>query len=319
MTLLRSLLLIAVLSASAPFTLAHEHAAKRAVLITGASSGLGLRMTEVLSENGFIVYAGARQAEDLKRLEAMPNVESIKLDVTVQADIDAAVALVESKERGLYGLVNNAGIAIFAPLIEVADSELDRIFDINVRGPVRVTQAFAPMIIKSKGRIATTGSIAGTLASSLFGPYSMSKHAVEAYTDALAAEMARFDVAVSVVEPGNYGSKIGASALKRFNAVDYWPQETLYPQEREGILARLPQVEKGPDPLAVAEAVLDIMTSDAPKRRYMVVDTVDQAKITVQKALQKVVQLNQDHAFSFSRAQLIEMLDEQLQITTSNK
>lgn len=92
-------------------TTAQESAPERAVLVTGATSGIGLRMTEVLSQNGFFVYAGARASEDMERLDAMPNVRAVRLDVTIPAEIDAAVALVEGEGRGLYGLINNAGIA----------------------------------------------------------------------------------------------------------------------------------------------------------------------------------------------------------------
>jgi len=154
---------------------------QKAVLITGASSGLGLKMTELLSTSGFFVYATARKDADLKRLDSMKNVEAIKLDVLKPDQISAAVTQVSNAGRGLYGLINNAGVAIFGPMIEVPVEELDYQLDVNVLGPYRVLQAFAPMIIESKGRIATTGSIAGTLASSMFGHYSMSKHAIEAY------------------------------------------------------------------------------------------------------------------------------------------
>ena len=128
---------------------------KKAVLVTGATSGLGLKMTQTLAKNGFLVYAGARKEADMKRLEAMENVEAIKIDVTVQSQIDAAVRTIESKGRGLYGLINNAGVAIFGPVIEVDVAQLEYQMNVNVYGPYRVTQAFAPLIIESKGRIAT--------------------------------------------------------------------------------------------------------------------------------------------------------------------
>lgn len=309
MKILRPLITFILLTVS---TLSFAEQASKAILITGASSGLGLKMTELLSSKGYIVYAGARKQADLDRLQAMPNVESIKLDVTKDDEIAAAVATVQSKGRGLYGLVNNAGVAIFGPLIEVADSEIERIFNINVRGPARVTKAFAPLIIESKGRIMTTGSIAGVLSGDMYGPYSMSKHAVEAYTDSLASEMKRFGVKVSVVEPGNYGSQIGASALKRIQATNYWPADTLYKEERAGLFSRLPMVEKGPEPDAVAEAVLHAMSSETPKLRYMVVDQQAQADATIRKALREMLELNHQHKFSYDQATLVKMLQQEL-------
>ena len=83
----------------------------KAVLVTGASSGIGLRIAETLSNNGFYVYAGARKAADLERLDALENVSSVRLDVTVDEDIQAAVDFVEKQGRGLWGVVNNAGVA----------------------------------------------------------------------------------------------------------------------------------------------------------------------------------------------------------------
>jgi len=202
-------------------TTAQETEEVRAVLITGTSSGIGLRMTEVLSEDGFFVYAGARKAEDLERLNAMENVKSVRLDVTIQSEIDAAVALVRAEGRGMYGLINNAGVAVLGPLIELSEEDMDFQLDVNLFGPYRVTKAFADLLIESEGRIMTVSSIAGILSGPFIGAYSMSKHGVEAYTDALAAELDRFNVEVAAVEPGNYKSRITASMVKRMEASGY--------------------------------------------------------------------------------------------------
>ena len=297
---------------SAP-SYAEETTSQKAVLITGASSGLGARMTEVLSKNGFFVYAGARKEADLKRLNAMENVESVKLDVTVQSEIDAAVKFVEGRGRGLYGLINNAGVAIFGPVIEVDVAELEYQLDVNVLGPYRVTQAFAPLIIKSKGRIVTTGSIAGTLSSPMFSHYGMSKHAVEAFTDSLAGEMAQFGVSVSVIAPGSYGTRIGKTALKRIETRDYWKEDTQYPEARKNTLEGLAKSGDGADPQAVADAALEIMTTDKPGRRYMVVPVEQQADITIRKSFQEALQMNQHHAFSYDSETLLKMLQEEIE------
>ena len=161
---------------------AQEAGNQPAVLVTGASSGIGARMAEVLSQNGFFVYAGARKPADLERLDAMRNVKSVRLDVTIQSEIDAAVEFVRSEGRGLYGLINNAGVAVMGPLIEEPEEDLDFIIDVNVLGPYRVTKAFADLLIESGGRVLTVTSIAGILSGPFIGPYSMTKHAMEAYT-----------------------------------------------------------------------------------------------------------------------------------------
>lgn len=283
----------------------------RAVLVTGASSGIGLRMTEVLSENGFFVYAGARKAGDLARLDAMENVQSVRMDVTIQSEIDAAVELIQSEGRGLYGLINNAGVATMAPLIEVSEEDMDFQLDVNLFGPYRVTKAFADLLIESKGRIMTVSSIAGILSGPFVGAYSMSKHGVEAYTDALAAELARFDVTVGVVEPGNYRSQILASMVKRMEERGYSAENSRYGSMLDLITGPLDRSQyKVPDDVALA--ALDFLSSDSPKRRYMVVPNKFEAEITIRQAVRELAQLNESHAFSYSRDELIQMLDEAL-------
>lgn len=299
---------LALLATSFPLA-AQGQGEGRAVLITGASTGIGLFMTELLAEHGYFVYAGARSADDLKRLDAMDNVKSVRLDVTDQGEIDAAVDLIRSEGRGLYGLVNNAGVAVVGPLIEMPDEDMDFQLDVNLLGPFRVTKAFADLIIESQGRIMTTGSISGILSGGFLGAYSISKHGIEAYTDALAAEMAEFDVAVSVVEPGNYKSRIVASMKERMESAGYTAETSRF----ESMLERF----SGPDdrsqykdPDDVALAALHFMSSDAPKRRYMVVPTQDEAEITIRQIMTEMVQLNEGHEFSYSRDELIQILDE---------
>jgi NAD(P)-dependent dehydrogenase (short-subunit alcohol dehydrogenase family) len=146
--------------------------AQKAVLITGASTGIGRNMAETLAAEGHFVYAGARKQADLDELNAIDNIQAIRLDVTVQEEIDAAVETIKSEGRGLYGLINNAGVLVAGPLIEIDEEDLQFQMDVNVFGPYRVTKAFAPLIIESKGRISTTGSISGILSGPFFGAYS---------------------------------------------------------------------------------------------------------------------------------------------------
>jgi NAD(P)-dependent dehydrogenase (short-subunit alcohol dehydrogenase family) len=291
---------------------AQEAGQLRAVLVTGTSSGIGLRMTEVLSENGFFVYAGAREAEDLERLNAMENVMAVRLDVTIQREIDAAVELVRAEGRGLYGLINNAGVAVLGPLIELSEEDMQFQLDANLFGPYRVTKAFADLLIESRGRVMTVSSIAGTLSGPFTGPYSMSKHGVEAYVDALAAELDRFGVAVAAVEPGNYKSQITANMVARMQAAGYSAEGSRYG-------SMLAMASSGPldrsqydEPDDVALAALDFLTSDTPKRRYMVVPTQGEAAMTIRQALRELVELNEGHRFSYSRDELVQMLDETL-------
>ena len=121
---------------------------QRAVLVTGASSGIGRKVTERLAANGFFIYAGARAQKDLDDLNAIKNVQAVKLDVTSATDISAALATVTKAGKGLYGVVNNAEVVVVAPLIELEEKDLDFIFNVNVYGPYRVTKAFAPLLLR---------------------------------------------------------------------------------------------------------------------------------------------------------------------------
>ncbi|MCC7388591.1 MAG: SDR family NAD(P)-dependent oxidoreductase [Phycisphaerales bacterium] len=286
--------------------------AQRAVLITGASSGIGRATAELLAAEGFHVYAGARSREDIDALNAIDNIEAIRIDVTDPAEIAAAVETVKAGGRGLYALSNNAGVAVIAPMIEVTEEDLDFQLDVNVYGPYRVTKAFAPLLIESKGRVYTTGSISGFVVWGFGGPYTMSKHAVEAFTDALAAELAPFGVQVGVVEPGNYKSEIMASMKQRMLDRGYAAEGSLYAEQLAGLMEMPADRAQYKEPDEVAHAFLAALTDETPKRRYMVVPNRGEAEITVRSVIARLVQLNDDQPYTFSREELIGMLDQAL-------
>jgi len=294
---------------------AQDDEGQKAVLITGASSGIGRNMAEALAREGYYVYAGARKRADIDELSAIENIEGIRLDVTVQKEIDAAVVYVREAGRGLYGLVNNAGVGVIWPLIEVDEADMQFQMDVNTFGPWRVTRAFSPLIIESKGRITTTGSISGILSGMMAGPYSMSKHAVEAFTDSLAREMEKFDVAVSVIEPGNYRSSIIDSLIHRLDERGLSAEDSLYQEEIEGMIRRFSEgydesYYKEPD--EVSAALLEFLEDVNPKRRYMVVPEERQAEITIRQIITEMVQLNERHQYTYDRDELIAFLDDAL-------
>lgn len=286
---------------------------QRAILVTGASTGIGRKIAEDLASHGYFVYAGARKKEDIDALNRIENIQALRLDVTVQEEIDAAVDAVGKGGKGLYGLINNAGVYIGGPLIEVPVDELMWLMDINVNGVYRVTQAFAPLIIESKGRIVTIGSISGINTSRFSGQYSMSKHAVEAYTDALAIEMAKFDVQVSIIEPGNYDSEIGITAKQRIEQKQSAQKSPYYPEELNEWLGRSWDRSQYKGPGEVSEAALHAIADEKPLRRYMVVPSEPEAAWSIDKVIQELVEFNQWQAYSYSRDQLIEKLDAALE------
>jgi NAD(P)-dependent dehydrogenase (short-subunit alcohol dehydrogenase family) len=222
-------------------------------------------------------------------------VQAVRLDVTKPDEIAAAVATVTQGGRGLWGLVNNAGVAITGSFAELKEEDFDFVMDVNAYGPYRVTKAFIPLIAAASGRIVTIRSISGILSTGNLGVYSMSKHAIEAFGDSLAVQMEPLGVKVSLVEPGNYNSQIGASAEMRTGKATGIADRSRYKQPDE-----------------VAEAVERALFEPDPKRRYMVVPNQQEAEVTIRKAIQELVQLNEGHTYTYSREALAGMLDEAL-------
>ena len=314
----KTLFSFVLLAMAAPALWADDQAQK-AVLITGASTGIGRHAAETLAAEGYFVYAGARKAEDIAALSKIENVMGIRLDVTVQEEIDAAVALVTAEGRGLWGVVNNAGVNVIGPLIEIPESEVDFLFDVNVYGPYRVTKSFAPLIIESKGRIVNISSISGTLSGGLYGVYSMSKHALEAYTDSLAREMQRLDVKVIGIEPGNFKSEIGITRCKRMIADSDKANYQYFEELRVELLNNCKERVKGGhedddelQPAKVSAAIEHALFAANPKEHYLVVPKQKEAGWTIRKAIEELLVLNEDHEFSYSREELAAMIDEEL-------
>ena len=283
---------------------------QKAVLVTGASSGLGRVMAETMAANGYFVYAGARKDKDLEELTAIENIQGVRLDVNKQDQIDAAVKTISEAGRGLYGLVNNAGVAVVQPLIEIEEQDFDFQMNVNIYGPYRVTRAFAPLIIESKGRISIIGSISGTLSSATWGPYSMTKFAMEAYADALADEMKSFGVDVSLIQPGAYRSNIGKNALERMAKNNQSADDSHFKEAMDESVNWLSRFENDQgDPMEVAATVMNALFDDNPKPRYLIVPTQEQAYWTINRAIERMVEQNHDHKYSYDREALIEMLD----------
>jgi NAD(P)-dependent dehydrogenase (short-subunit alcohol dehydrogenase family) len=285
---------------------------QKAILVTGASTGIGRTITEVLAQQGHFVYAGARKPEDLAALSAIRNVQGIKLDVTIDAEVAAAVATITKAGRGLYGVVNNAGVAVIGPMSDMEVADLEFVFDVNVAGPHRITKAFTPLLATARGRVVNIGSISGILAGPMFGVYAMSKHAVEAYTDAVGVELARLGIKVSVIEPGNYRSEMSHNVARRMRERGQKIEGSLYQKELEAVLTAFDAESADPEPADVAQAAVAALFDPNPKIRYMVVPNQRQANATLRKQIRQLVELNQAHRYSVPRDSLVAMLDRAL-------
>ncbi len=283
---------------------------QKAVLVTGASSGIGRNIAETLAAKGYFVYAGARKQADLDALNEIPNVQAVRLDVTEQDEIDAAVETVRAGGKGLYGLVNNAGVLTLGPITEIEEDELAWILDVNLMGVYRVTKAFAPLIIESKGRISNISSIAGILSGRFWAPYNISKHALEAYTDDLAAEMTLFDVQVSAINPGNYNSKIGAKEASALAKQPYSQPGSIYAEYIAKDIEYMSDRSMYKEPDEVTAAVIHALFDPEPKPNYLVVPNEQEAQWTIHKIMEEMAELNADHKYSYTDEELVKMLKE---------
>jgi NAD(P)-dependent dehydrogenase (short-subunit alcohol dehydrogenase family) len=304
-----ALITVALIGASNPaYTQDAESEMQKAVLVTGASTGIGRNIAETLAAAGYFVYAGARKQADLDALNDIDNIQAIRLDVTKQDEIDAAVETVRAGGMGLYGLVNNAGVLTSGPLTEIDESDVAWVMDVNLMGVYRVTKAFAPLVVESEGRITNISSIAGVLTAPFFGPYSMSKHALEAYTDTLAEEMALFNVKVSAVNPGNYRSKIGNKEAAAVAAQPYAQPGSPYAEAIAEHIEYMADRSMHKEPDDVSSAVMDALFSESPKPNYMVVPNEEEANWTIGRMIQEMAEFNADQEFTYSDEELIEML-----------
>ena len=250
----------------------------RAVVITGASTGIGAACALHLYRVGFAVFAGVRKPEDGVALQkaGSERLVPLELDVTDLATIrkSCAVVLDATKERGLFGLINNAGIAVVGPLEAVPISDLRQQLEVNVIGQVAVIQAFLPLIRQARGRIVNMGSIAGLSTMPLMGPYSASKFALEAITDALRLEVQQWGIHVAIVEPGAIATPIwnksAIEAAEREAAIET-ELRTLYKPVVTAVRKAVGEASKRAiPPDAVVKVVEEALTAPAPKTRYLV-------------------------------------------------
>ncbi len=309
--LLQFVIAAAIVIFAAPDTVVADDS--KSILITGASTGIGRNLAETLAADGYHVYAGARKDKDLAALDAIDNITAVQLDVTKQDQVDAAVEMIREKGTGLYALVNNAGVGGGGEVIDTPIEDQTFVYAVNVEGVYRTTKAFAPLVIESKGRIVTTGSIAGTISGFPgFSAYSGSKHWIEAYTDAFAAEMEPHGVAVSVVEPGNYKSNIRRSSAARGLEQTKAAGGEVTEEMKKDYEATAKRELSYKEPDEVSEAFMHALFDDNPLRRYMVVPNEEEQEFTIRTKVNELVQLNQWGPYSYSRDQLVELLDEAL-------
>lgn len=255
---------------------AQQHAAT--VVVTGASKGIGAAVVRRLARDGYRVVAGVRREEDAAALRDELGERAVPalLDVTDPEAVAATADLVgrEVGERGLAGLVNNAGIAVAAPLEFLPPEELRRQLDVNVVGQHAVTKALLPLLRRGHGRIVNVGSIGGRIASPMTGPYHASKFALRGLTDSLRLELAPWGIEVVLVEPGAVATPIWETSIAAADRLQQaLPPEVAKLYGRVAARARAGaryNAAHGMPAEKVAAVVAQALTARRPRARYLV-------------------------------------------------
>ncbi|HEX4295119.1 MAG TPA: SDR family oxidoreductase [Rhizomicrobium sp.] len=250
----------------------------KSVVVTGSSTGIGWGATKVLIEHGFRVFGSVRKQADGERLAKEFGAAFVPLlfDVTDAQAVNAAAEKVSSAlgHETLFGLVNNAGIAVAGPLLYLKIDELRHQLDVNVVGQLVVTQAFAPLLGADTsrkgdpGRIVMISSVGGKNANPFMGPYNASKFALEGLSESLRRELMLFGIDVIIVAPGAVATPIWAKA-EEVDVSQYanTPYITQLERIRSYMLDRGP---KGLKPEKLGQAIHLALTIAHPKTRYMV-------------------------------------------------
>ena len=249
-----------------------------AVLITGSSTGIGAACALELDRLGWRVFAGIRAETDGKRLaeKASAQLTPIRIDVTDEASIAEAAGIIRDAvgEKGLGGLVNNAGIGVPGPLEVVPMAMVRRQFDVNVIGPIAVTQAMLPLVRAARGRIVNIGSVSGRIAAPYLGLYAGSKFALEALTDSLRVEVRHWGISVSIVEPGCVATPIWEKSRAAADAMaEETPPESLelYAADIERFREVTGKAGEAAMPVEkVVRVVVHALTARRPRTRYPV-------------------------------------------------
>jgi NAD(P)-dependent dehydrogenase (short-subunit alcohol dehydrogenase family) len=248
------------------------------VVVTGASTGIGAACALDCVGRGMTVFAGVRDphAGEMLAAKAGPLLIPIRLDVVDEQSIARAAEVVHRAvgENGLGGLVNNAGIVVGSPLEVIPLPQLRKQLEVNVIGQIAVTQAFLPLLRRGRGRIVNMGSIAGRGTIPLLGPYSASKYALEALTDALRMELQPWGIQVSIIEPGAIATPIWEKSAKEAEGLEALASEEAKALYAEAVIrireAVAETMKRAIPPDAVVQAVHHALTAPRPHTRYLV-------------------------------------------------
>lgn len=238
----------------------------KTVLVTGAAHGIGEAITEFLVQKGDTVIAVDYDSNGLVKYDKNHLIHPIVMDVTNQISIEEAVKKTQQLTDGLDCLVNNAGLFFGGPMVEVDLSEMETILDVNVLGFIRVTKAFFPLLKKRKGRVVNMSSEVGRIAFPFSGPYTITKYAVEAFTDSLRRELMFLDMKVIAIQPGAINTSLPEKTLECYKR---YLENSEFEKEMSRIWGILGK-EKYAEPKYVAIKVYKAVHRRKPRSRYRV-------------------------------------------------
>lgn len=251
---------------------------KGAVVVTGASTGIGRETALYLDEQGYRVFPGVRKQKDADNLAkaGSDRLTPITIDVTEAASIEAAREQVEEAvgTSGIVGLVNNAGVANAGPVEHLPVADFQKVIDVNLTGQYAVTQQFLPLVRRGEGTILFITSIGGRVASPFFSAYNASKFGLEGLADALRREIKPWKMNVVVIEPGSIATEIWERGTAEFDRAEaeLGPEaKRLYGKQLKAMRDVMADTaERGIEPVEVAKVIEKAIRSDSPNSRYLI-------------------------------------------------
>jgi len=249
---------------------------QRIVLVTGGSSGIGRATAAYLSQRGFVVYGTGRHGRDG---QPMDNFTFLQMDVTDEASVRRVLDYVLQRHGRLDAVINNAGLGMVGPVEMTSEAEAREMMDTNFHGVLNVCRNAIPMLrLSGGGHIINVTSIGGRVGLPFRGIYCAGKFAVEGLSEALSMELKKFNIKVSIIEPGDF--RTGINQNRKYPARQ---QPDLYPESDTARSQVISEVENAPHPEAIGRLVHSILNNPRPRLRYKAATPMQRLSVEIKK------------------------------------